>query len=87
MLLSFLYLALRQLLRLLTAGGNRDDAARDVELLVLRHQLRVLSRGVNYRYGGAIGSCWPRQVACYRESAGDLSRSHHRPYCAGTASS
>ena len=45
MLLSFLYLALRQLLRLLTAGGNRDDAARDVELLVLRHQLRVLSRG------------------------------------------
>ena len=45
MLLSFLYLALLQLLRLLTAGGDSDDAARDVELLVLRHQLRVLSRG------------------------------------------
>src|SRR5664280_2481443 len=45
MLLSLLYFALRQLLRLLTAGGDRDDVARDVEILVLRHQLRVLSRG------------------------------------------
>src|SRR5665647_2496877 len=45
MLLSLLYFALRQLLRLLTAGGDRDHVARDVELLVLRHQLRVLSRG------------------------------------------
>ena len=45
MLPSLLYFALRRLLRLLTASGDRDDAARDVELLVLRHQLRVLSRG------------------------------------------
>jgi putative transposase len=45
MLLSLLYLAVRRLLRLLTAGGDRDHAARDVELLVLRPQLRVLSRG------------------------------------------
>ena len=45
MLLSLLYFALRRLLRLLTAGGDRADVARDVELLVLRHQLRVLSRG------------------------------------------
>jgi len=45
MLLSLLYFALRRLLRLLTASGDRDDVARDVELLVLRHQLRVLSRG------------------------------------------
>jgi len=45
MLLSLVYLAVRRLLRLLTAGGDRDDVARDVEILVLRHQLRVLSRG------------------------------------------
>ena len=42
MLLSLLYFALRQFLRLLSAGGNRVDVARDVEILVLRHQLRVL---------------------------------------------
>ena len=45
MLLSLVYLAVRRLLRLLTAGGDRDDVARDVEILVLRHQLRVLGRG------------------------------------------
>jgi putative transposase len=45
MLLSLLYFALRQFLRLLTVGGDRDDVARDVEQLILRHQLRVLSRG------------------------------------------
>ena len=45
MLLSLVYFALRQLLRLLTVGGDRDHVACDVELLVLRHQLRVLSRG------------------------------------------
>ena len=45
MLLLLLYLAVRRLLRLLTMGGDRDQVARGVELLVLRHQLRVLSRG------------------------------------------
>ena len=45
MLLSLVYFALRRLLRLLTAGGDADDVARDVELLVLPHQLHVLSRG------------------------------------------
>jgi hypothetical protein len=42
MLLSLLYFAVRRLLRVLTANGDRDDAAREVEILVLRHQLRVL---------------------------------------------
>jgi len=45
MLLSLLYFAVGRLLRLLTAGGDRHDAAREIEILVLRHQLRVLSRG------------------------------------------
>jgi hypothetical protein len=45
MLLSLLYFALGQFLRVLTLGGDRDHVACDVEILVLRHQLRVLSRG------------------------------------------
>jgi transposase InsO family protein len=43
MLLSFTYLAFSALLRLL-ASGRRDAFAKDVELLVLRHQLAVLRR-------------------------------------------
>jgi hypothetical protein len=45
MLLSLVYFAVRRLLGLLTACGDRADVARDVDILVLRHQLRVLSRG------------------------------------------
>jgi len=41
MLLSLIYFALHRLLRALAAS---DDLERDVELLVLRHQLRVLNR-------------------------------------------
>ncbi|MBN1461900.1 MAG: hypothetical protein JXA57_20410 [Armatimonadetes bacterium] len=44
MLLSLLYLAVRRLLGLLTLGSDRDGAAQEIEILVLRHQLRVLSR-------------------------------------------
>ena len=45
MLLSLLYFAVRRLLRLLTRGSEGDEVAREIEILVLRHQLRVLARG------------------------------------------
>src|SRR6266508_3900189 len=43
MLLTFAYLGFSTLLRLLVRG-RRSDFAKDVELLVLRHQLVVLGR-------------------------------------------
>jgi hypothetical protein len=44
MLLSLVYFALRCLLQTLAPSG-RSNFEREVEVLVLRHQLKVLSRG------------------------------------------
>src|ERR1019366_5442868 len=43
---SLLYLVVRALVRLLVRGGrpDRDDGSKDLEILVLRPQLRVLQR-------------------------------------------
>jgi putative transposase len=45
MLLSLLYFTVRRLLRLFTRSGEPNDVAREIEILVLRHQLSVLARG------------------------------------------
>ena len=45
MLLSLVYLVSRVLLRLLVPEGQRE-AAKDLEIVVLRHQLNVLRRQV-----------------------------------------
>ena len=69
MLLALLYFAVRRLLRALTLGSDRDGAARDIEILTLRHQLRVLSRGrrLGLRRGdrillAAAGQLLPREL-------------------------
>src|SRR5664280_1712931 len=45
-MLSLLYLVVRALVGFLVGGGQqgRDDGSKDLEILVLRHQLRVLER-------------------------------------------
>ncbi|MGH2658678.1 MAG: hypothetical protein ACRDHS_03175 [Actinomycetota bacterium] len=43
MLLSFLYVAVRRLLQLLLLA-RRSDADKDLEIVVLRHDLAVLRR-------------------------------------------
>ncbi len=48
MLLSLVYFAMRCLLRALVRSGS-GDLEREVELLVLRHQLKVLSRGARHQ--------------------------------------
>jgi hypothetical protein len=57
MLLSLVYLAIRRLLRLLTAGRDRDHAVRDVEFLVLRLSYASSAEVVACRCSVGIGSC------------------------------
>src|SRR5439155_21036428 len=45
MLLSFVYLAFVSLLKLLVRS-RRPERVKDIEILVLRHQLEVMRRGV-----------------------------------------
>ncbi len=58
--LSFLYWALRRLLELLVLR-MRSERAKEIEILVLRHQLQLLERQVAVRsFSRRIGRCWLR---------------------------
>ena len=87
MLLSLVYFAVRRLLRLLTRSGEGDTVAREIEILVLRHQLHVLFREVDAcRCSVATASYWRRPAGCWGGVAGARSRSQLRHCCAGIAS-
>jgi hypothetical protein len=61
---SLVYLLLRQVLQVLTQLA-RDGGAKDVELLVLRHQLAVLRRQVHRPIcNPRTGWCWRRCRGC-----------------------
>jgi hypothetical protein len=61
MLLSFAYLALSAVLWLLV-GRRRSEVAKDVELLVVRHQLAVPRTARKAPRAAAGRSCFPRRA-------------------------
>jgi hypothetical protein len=87
MVLSFVYLAFVALLKLLLRGGRRVEV-RDLELLVLRHQVDVLRRQIGSpALRPSDRRCFPAQPGgCLRRAATACS-SRRRRCCAGTDSS
>ena len=81
MLFSIFYLILRGLLRLVPSG--EEGREREVEILVLRHQLKV-GRPVVRTCGARTEPCWPQHPACFRVSVGPPSSSGPRRFFAGT---
>jgi hypothetical protein len=70
MVLSFLYLAVRALVGALVRS-RRGLHVKDIELLVLRHELEILRRQVARRSSARlIGPCWQPQPAICRARRG-----------------
>ena len=89
-MLSLLYLVVRALVRLLVSAGRagRGDGSRDLEILVLRHQLRVLQRTSGPRKLRAIDRVLLAAASrVIRVTAGSPFSSPPRPSPVGIASS
>jgi hypothetical protein len=92
-MLSLLYLVVRTLVRFVVSGGRRgrrgpDARAKDLEILVLRHQLRVLRRRAGRPKLRAIDRILLAAASrAIPRTAGLHSSSLRRPSCGGIASS
>jgi hypothetical protein len=84
MLSKLAYLTLCRSIQLLSLLA-RGDAAKDLEILVLRHQLVVLRRQTHVpSWSPPIGRCSPRSAASCHGLAGRASSLDRRRCCAGT---
>src|SRR5918996_4493236 len=86
-ILSLCYWMLRRLFELAVLA-LRSEEAKEVELLVLRHQVHVLRRQVKRPSSSrTTASCLPPASECFRGDAGRPCSYARRPSCAGTAPS
>ena len=87
MLFGLVYQLLRRVVRLI-AGSSNDELSTEVELLVLRHQLKSSSaRSAGRVFAVATGSSWPRSAGSFLVLGGPRSWSAHRRSFGGTGSS
>ena len=85
MALSFLYRLIRRVIEVVRVH-RMDAAAKDAEILVLRHQLAVLHRQVaRPRFTWSDRALVALLAALFLENTGDRSSSAHRRSWAGTA--
>jgi hypothetical protein len=83
--LSFLYRLIRRVIEVVHVH-RMDAAAKDAEILVLRHQLAVCAaRSPVPDSAGPTGPSSPSWPVLFLENTGDRSSSAHRRSWAGTA--
>ena len=85
MLLSVVYVALKGILQLVSLLFRSADS-KELEIIVLRHELAILRRQVHRpTFGRLTDGSWRRPAVCCRASSGPSFWSRQRRSCAGIA--